>query len=252
MKESQLDLTISVDQNPNTNPVTLQYTPTNITGTFLTGTSASPRDADSLSWTQTPGQNKWTAPLAISMKNPDNTYTGDGSLTVALVGVASSEQYIVDTTAVTFTIIDVNVPEISIAKPPNIKPGQTMNFPLTSSVRSDVEFKLRYTPTNTIGNFLNSTVAGEEQTLPVRFNTQRRATLPITVLNQNLNSGRISVQLLGDNINTRANYTVSASNGSATGGIVKDHIALTMDGSTTRTILITSSSTTYPNINARL
>ena len=245
-------LTISVDQNPNTNPVTLQYTPTNVTGTFLTGTSGSPRDADNLSWTQTQGQDRWTAPLAISLKNPDNEYTGDGSLTVALVGVASNEQYIVDTTAITFTIIDVNVPEISIAKPSNIKPGQTMNFPLTSSVRSNVQFQLRYTPTNTIGNFLNSTIADKVQTLPVRFNTQRRATLPITTLNQNLNSGRITVQLQDDNNATRDTYTVSASNGSATGGIVKNHIALEMNGSTTRTILITSTSTTYSNINARL
>ena len=153
------------------------------------------------------------------------------------------------------------LPEISIRapdQPPTAgyprglhRPGRDLEFKLTSSVRVAQDITIRYIPTATVSNLLDTTdgPAGRERRQIVSFNAQGAGILTIPTLNAGTRAGRITVQLIDEGETLNPTYSVSNTK-TATAKVLDAFIAVEMDGSSTRTIEITDTSGHYPHIPA--
>ena len=269
-------LTIAVDRDPAGSTVNLQYTPTQSAGAYLNvspGASGLPRPVGTIAtWTPTPGKDEWTAPLNVSLNARDNANNGDGTISIALVNPGTSATYIANTTPVVLTILDQDIPELSIVAPSvtwtanrrasgssNLYPRQVykqnnLNFTVNSTVApKGGSIQMKFIPTNVTGGFLNPSggESGDQRTHTLRFNTSTSATLPVAFLNDpSVDEGQVKVQLVSESGNARI-FTLKSDGDDATATLRRMYIEATYSGKDSTTINITNNGT-YGNVNARV
>ena len=269
-------LTIAVDRDPAGSTVNLQYTPTQSAGAYLNvspGASGLPRPVGAIAtWTPTPGKDEWTAPLNVSLNARDNANNGDGTISIALVNPGTSATYIANTTPVVLTILDQDIPELSIVAPSvtwtanrrasgssNLYPRQVykqsnLNFTVNSTVApKGGSIQMKFIPTNVTGGFLNPSggESGDQRTHTLRFNTSTSATLPVAFLNDpSVDEGQVKVQLVSESGNARI-FTLKSDGDDATATLRRMYIEATYSGNDSTTINITNNGI-YGNVNARV
>ena len=222
---------ITADKDPGTSPITISITPTNTAGNYLeesndsNGNSRMSGDSRSVpvTFTQTPGQNEWTSTFDIAMRNIDNKDADHGLVTVVLDPITGSITSATYTTtpdnSASVQIVDQDVPKISIAPAANIVANQNAEFTLTTDIEPWQPLAVRYIPTETGSNYLDTTngISGAERITypPITFTLAGAGpmatgilTLP-TITDANVSSGSINIQLVEDPSSTPKNYQLT-------------------------------------------
>ena len=170
--------------------------------------------------------NEWFAQIPISLREVDNINSNNGEISVTLdrpVGISNFQVAVTpqDYQATT-TILDVNIPELSIENAGATYNGEDAQFTLVSDIESAVTHTITVIPTNTNGNFLDETnsKSGNSRSISaVRFNRteqDQRFTTTISIptkIDATTLSGEISIEL---NVNSQSNtYRVDEDNKTA-------------------------------------
>ena len=210
------EFTITADRNPGTSPVTIHYIPTNTVGSFLSGTSDSSTSKPVIFQSQ--GSNTWTGTLEVETNN------NSGDETHGVITVVLDESTTTYTTATapdntaSVSITDLSTPTISIAAAPDIVEGQFARFKVTSNIRPWKPLAIRYTPTESSTEFLDTTngasgttrVANPAVTFTPEGNSFTGTLLVPTQVDSDMDSGTITVQLEDDSNTTQRDYQLSS------------------------------------------
>ena len=170
--------------------------------------------------------NEWSAQIPISLREVDNINSNNGEISVTLDRPVGISNFQVAATPqdyqATTTILDVNVPELSIENAGTTYNGEDALFTLVSDIESAVTHEIIVIPTNTNGNFLDETnsKSGNSRSISdVRFNRteqDQRFTTTISIptkIDATTLSGEISIEL---NVNSQSNtYRVDEDNKTA-------------------------------------
>ena len=215
----ELNFIVTASYNPRTS-LSFSYTLTEESGNYL-HSSITPgvNNSGDLAFTQDSSSAPWTANLPIQLREVDGLDADHGSIKVVLDIPAASANYLVadspDNNA-TATILDKEVPVISITNAPKTTAGNNVEFTLTSNLQPWQPLAIVVTPTDTEGNFLDTT-AGASATNRTIDNVIFKqsapdqaiaATLPIPTINdESSDSGIITVTLIDDS--DPKDYTIS-------------------------------------------
>ena len=264
---------VTTTLNPGTDPISLKYTPTETGSDYLdvtAGASGTSRTIN-LNFTKTANIDEWTEVFNLDTRAADGSVADNGTISVVLdptLPPLANLTYLASITPVTITVNNIDqpaveetaeIPEISIEAPNrsslgNHQPGDNLMFNLTSSVRSAQDITIRYKPSTTAVNLLDTTIglSGRPRKQTVSFNASGTGKLAIPTLNSGTRTGSIMVELVNEDNRLGATYTVSDSNHTASADIYDHSVTVKMGGSTTRTIEISDTSATYPHIPAEI
>ena len=164
----------------------------------------------------------------MNTRNADNIVTSDGSISVEISPAAGNLKYIISQTPtpVAIAIQDIDIPEISIAAPnrppygqkPTTerglhRPGSDLVFKLSSNIRVAQDLTIRYVPSSTVTNLLNTATGlpGREHKQVVNFNNVGAGNLRVPTVNTGTRAGIITVRLRDGDDSPKPPYTASAS-----------------------------------------
>ena len=210
-------VTVSTGNNP-LRPLTISYTPTNVTGNYLDitdGSSGNSRTTDPLIFTHNSTSNKYEAQISIDT-NSDNADKEHGEILIVLDDPGANADYTIAASSNQNTLIvyDDETPTLKIEAPTpaTVTAGNDIEFKLTSNLEPAQDIVVRFTPDNGTGNFLDTTGdlsdAGViRESNPLNFEPEGSdfvATLKVpTVDDPNATTGTISVELQIDTTSVR-------------------------------------------------
>ena len=167
---------------------------------------------------QSQGSNTWTGTLEVETSN------NSGDETHGVVTVVLDESTTTYTTATapdntaSVSITDRNTPTISIAAAPDIVEGQFARFKVTSDIEPWKPLGIRYTPTESSTEFLDTTngasgttrVANPAVTFTPEGNSFTGTLLVPTQVDSDMDTGTITVQLEDDSNTTQRDYQLTS------------------------------------------
>ena len=106
----------------------------------------------------------WTATISIPLRDKDNVDTADGTIQIEL-NTLQTALYAINTTndnhIATISVLDQNIPVITIIDAPETLAGGDAMFKLSADITPRIPLKISYKPTNVAsGNFLDTTAGG--------------------------------------------------------------------------------------------
>ena len=275
MKEQPATITVTATRVPKSNPLTFSYTPTDTTGTYLKPDADSKGSTESrtLSLMFTENTNVspsiWEATFNVETKVDDQVDMPNGVITVVLDQPAASAEYTVladPNDRVIINVKDLTVPAISIVNAPDVIALNSAQFTLTALVQPHQPLTIRFTATNTTGNFLdvaNKPASGLERTEDITFAPPSGADTPITgilpiptTIDEDEKTGVITIQLLADSNTDDPGYSIDDQNNSGTVAVTNPIIPeisianaeLTLNGNDARFTLTSNIATAQQSI----
>ena len=222
----------------------VQYIPTNTIGDFLDETDGSSGDSrtiqlsfelaesTSLSEDEIVINNEedtsldpveenqiYIAELTIPIRDANEIDEEDGVITIEII---ESLGYTIDPSLASVAEInveDTNVPELSLSTSLETIAGGVSFIQVTSDIEIRKVLDVYYTATNEIGDFLDETngESGSIRTVPLEFTKSETASVsfasfPLTInYSDDFDSGRITIELSDDIVNTPATYSIAKS-----------------------------------------
>ena len=202
-------VTANYDPRTSTTPLNVGFTPSVENGNFLDEniTIDMPTSED-LIFTRASPVDDWTAKLPVSLRPKDDIDAVNGSVTVTLNQADINPAYLVaadPNNNATATILDVDVPTITIADATAVFAGTDAQFTLTSSIQSTRTHAIMIKPINSTGNFLDETAGTSGTPRPINnvsFSTIGQPftyTLAVpTKIDPTIATGEITVELVAD------------------------------------------------------
>ncbi len=221
---------ITTDSDPGTTTHAVTFTPTNTKGSFLKAADLNTsKSISNLTFTPDQQQNttSWTSnTIDLELRADNSTDEDHGIISIKLdrpSGSISSATFTTDPNSVaTVAVKDQSVPVISFVNAPGISAGADAVFTLTSTPPTWQDLAIQFTPTNSIGEFLDET-AGDSGVVRITnpkidFPTgdsfpsgmsSSTATLTIPTMLDDVATGEISVRILADQNTTDKSYNIS-------------------------------------------
>ena len=221
-------ITVTASLEPETKTFDVSFVPTETAGTTYLkddddGNGSGDSRTESLTFQNTAESGspaKWEAtfPLATNANDIDMP---NGVISVVLATPPANADFTIKADPgdrVTINVKDLTVPAISIVNAPDVVALNNAQFTLTANTQPHQPLTIRFTATNTTGSFLdvaNKPASQAERTEDVTFAPPDGATTPITgilpvptTIDEVLNSGVITIQLLADSNTDDPSYSL--------------------------------------------
>ena len=204
----EFTVTATYDPRTSTTPLSVEFTPSVENGNFLDeNIKLDMSNFAPLTFTQASPSADWTAKLPVLLHSKNEIDTDNGKVKITL-NQASNPTYLVAANPnnnATATILDVDIPTISITDAPAVFAGTDAQFTLTSSIQSTRTHAIMIKPANSTGSFLDVTDGASNAPRPIQnvnFSTTGQPftyTLAIpTKIDSSIASGKITVELVAD------------------------------------------------------
>ena len=154
----ELKFVVTADYRPATadNSLDLNYNVTEANSNFRASTvSTGAHGPLKVIFEQAADSSVWTGEIPIALRDADQIDTVNGEISVSLVAPATDANFQVTTTPATATILDVDVPEFSIAKGVGTFHGEEAQFKITSDIQTTQSHTIMVTASNSSGTFLD-------------------------------------------------------------------------------------------------
>ena len=217
--DNEAKFIVSTPINPR-QEFTINYTTEQVSGNYIESTFLTPSDpanptnlSKSIDLTFQPNNtgDLWTAVIPIPLRAKDGLDAANGTIMIALDAHVTGPTYLVNSANDddTITILDLDVPLISITAAPQTVATLDAKFTLTADIRPWQAIKINYKPNNVTHNFLDLTAGPanmtRETTTAIEFTPSDanpnifKAILPVLTRNDPVETtGTISVELLDD------------------------------------------------------
>ena len=225
-EDGTISLNVVADSDPGTTSASISYTAVNTVGNFLAAADHNtPKTHMLTNIGQDPGASTYSGDtFTLPLRTANTTDDTDGIISIKLnnpTGSLSSASaaYVTDPSNV--AIVEVKdlaatVPTITIENATAVNQGTPAAFTLTADTQPHAPLAIRFTATNTTGNFLDLTngLSGMPRTISPKItfsgSPTSTGTLSIpTILDKATETGTISVTLLPDPNTIRPSYKLA-------------------------------------------
>ena len=214
-------LKVTTDTDPSSSSFDVKYTPTNVKGSLSTETSIT---ETAVTFTADSGSNPqtWSKEFEFQLRGNNSVDEENGIVSIKLDRIMdaltnANIDYTTDpNNTATISVKDLTVPKITFVDAPAIQAPADAVFTLTATPKPWQPLAIRYTPTNSMGSFLDTTDGASgairmiDQKLTFTDSSGNgTATLSIpTIIDGDNSSGEISVEILADLNTSDTSYNI--------------------------------------------